>query len=83
MLKSGELADSEVLGFRGDSSYSVQAVTHRLQCTSLLGLPSRILNISHNKGTTMEPLGTSTSKVRGLEKPSLRGGGGGAIGTQP
>ena len=33
------------------------ASTHRLQSSSFLGLPYRILNMSPQKGTTMEPMG--------------------------
>ena len=46
--------------------------THRLQSSSFLGLPYRILNIKPQKGTTLEPLGLSVGLAgqgRGIETP--------------
>ena len=35
----------------------MRGYTHRLHSSSFWGLPCRILNINHKKGTTMQPMG--------------------------
>ena len=62
--------------------------THRLHSSSFLGLPYRILNINHRKGTTTEPMGRA--KRLGVEGllglwvfRALRWAGGSAVPNQP
>ena len=41
----------------GSCRFTGSGPTRRLHSSSFLGLPYRILNTSHKKGTTMEPMG--------------------------
>ena len=36
--------------------HALKLSTHRLHSSSFLGLPDRISNMDHKKGTTMEPM---------------------------